>query len=303
MILAVLTHRVKYAKQAWLDSLAQQLLNRTMKSVLFVFLSTSWALSAVAQGPGLNAFYDFEKGNGDLHNPRKIIDIILPEVRSLVDDLISSHPPKDWIYLCVGSSPLPLAEGLRIMAGQDSVVSLPMGSAKLVNPSEIQNPLSPRWKMRVDEIARRLPTSAELHGRKILVVDYTTTGRSFNNQIEIIDRVYKWRDGSSPLIVARGYYYDQQYLGPHALGRFMIDFIKAPEVMSEVWMTTQFDWWAEFNSWSLVDPKGPPQLNDHYPLFQHIFRERWFSSNSGCEKAVESRKKPQSLLVSLGLAR
>jgi hypothetical protein len=138
----------------------------------------------------------------DLHSVQKSVpdfwdgatlgDAEYAEISDLARHIMTVYRPEEHFYVMIGRSPTPLAAFFEVAArGSSTTVPLTGISDAIADPAKISARLEKRLKA---HLRRHLPRAGALRGRRLVLIDFTGTGRSLGLSHTLIDR-YARRSG------------------------------------------------------------------------------------------------------------
>lgn len=106
---------------------------------------------------------------------------IIQEVILVTEKVIKLHPPENTIYIGMGRSPTPIMLALELLF-PGSVFNLPLTGIAYENRfHKIMNANENEFQHIMNDYLKRLPSIQNMKSKKIVFIDYTSTGRGFNN--------------------------------------------------------------------------------------------------------------------------
>ncbi|MBF0106924.1 MAG: FHA domain-containing protein [Deltaproteobacteria bacterium] len=123
---------------------------------------------------------------------------VAEETDRVAREILNRYPPEDCVYVSLGRSPAAIAATIA-QNERATVVTLPMTSVWEQIPADAKGSVDPLLYKNLDSsaqentrryLAEHLPPSGELKGRKVVVIDYTTSGAGLAIGADYISSYY-----------------------------------------------------------------------------------------------------------------
>jgi hypothetical protein len=216
------------------------------------------------------------------------------EVESLVQSIIKKYPPSTHVYIGPGTGPGLLIEALKFRLGPEAAYNFPISKTRYHDWSTFGNL---EWRMALEPALDFLPPREILSKKEVVIIDAIGDSLSFPRKIDVIELAFKLRDGKSPPLKGRAYYFNRRALDSPTNPKCPAEYIEAPPKLAEVWLHPFFEVWAEFSEW---DPLSHYVVsrNPVYPTFHAVFTKQWAEIEHDCSWGFRVRSKLMSAFSS-----
>lgn len=154
---------------------------KTVISILFIALAFLTASSHAKPSSDAPKFSVYDAVNGPTSDFEEVADLVL--------QIVKKYPPAEYLYVGVGRSPTPITAMMRAWFGDKVAINVPlsaMGYVGRFDQTDSEWELA-AYQQQVQLIQTHLqssmPSEEELGARKLLIIDFATTGKSLLEQL------------------------------------------------------------------------------------------------------------------------
>lgn len=112
------------------------------------------------------------------------------QIRELCAQIMAKYPPDEYLYVGLGRSPTPLIAYFQEFLGKNHALHLPIGGLNYTDAEDLWNKPSTR-SLVVKHFDAFFPKPHVIKGRKLLVLDYASSGRSLQQSRKLLKNYFE----------------------------------------------------------------------------------------------------------------